>query len=746
MAIDPSTQLNTKTNSLSGSFPTIVFDIGGTHFRSACVWPDGTLSSLDISEAINFRTYPELSGAELREGMFDYIELHIRRLATNFGLAAGDVAVSFGGVMNADSGIVYGSGPLWGTSGVSFDLLAELRRRHPLFNWHVMNDVTAALHYHAYRLENLKSWNKLMVVTISTGIACRVYDRASKSVPTHPVYGIQGEIGHNEIAFVYNGKPIDLLCDCGTSNHLNAFCSGRGIDQVLRHLVDSGEIDSHSALYKTLTETHAPLSVGLSNAVALGDQEAQSILSAVTGPVASAVLNAITLDPGIDRVVLTGGVVRGFKGMYLDSLLHNLERTGIYIVSSQDPGYISSLLEEAQEDHNDGLRGAALAGSSSEGDRLRISEALNWTVDATIDSSYFIEERTGLFESNLSGEPLLRGVDSTAASLVIVDSRVMTLYGSRIKDFFDHAFHQYHVITCSGSERAKSTSTLTRLVKAFDELQIARRANPVIAIGGGALLDLVGFACSIYRRGIPYYRIPTTLIGIVDAGIGVKTGINFDKSKNKLGSYYGPKGVIIDLSFLATLPERHIVNGMAEILKMGLCKDVELFHLVESQGKDLVQNRIVNSIHGRKVVSLAISSMLEELIPNLWEHQLDRLVDFGHTFSPKIEMLTSSKLLHGEAVAIDMALCTVIAGLRGRLRVDERERILQTIEGIGLPIIDPICSTRSMGIALQETTIHRDGQQRVPLPTALGKCDFVNDITLEEIDRALDFLTRQRHA
>ena len=145
---------------------------------------------------------------------------------------------------------------------------------------------------------------------------------------------------------------------------------------------------------------------------------------------------------------------------------------------------------------------------------------------------------------------------------------------------------------------------------------IDRRREPVIGIGGGTLLDIVGFAASIYRRNTPYIRIPTTLIGIVDAGIGIKTGVNFGLGKNRIGTYAAPVVSYLDQSFLCTLDRRHVANGIAEILKMALIRSADMMSLLERHGKavlnaDLDRTDQTLTVETNKIITMAVQLMLK---------------------------------------------------------------------------------------------------------------------------------------
>ncbi|GAA0588405.1 sedoheptulose 7-phosphate cyclase [Streptomyces crystallinus] len=321
--------------------------------------------------------------------------------------------------------------------------------------------------------------------------------------------------------------------------------------------------------------------------------------------------------------------------------------------------------------------------------------------------------------------------------LLVVESTVDELYGDRLRAYGAARGLDYEIHVLTAHEQLKTMDAVFSVARAMDRFGIARRSEPVVALGGGVLMDVVGLACSLYRRSTPYVRVPTTLIGLVDAGVGAKTGVNFGPHKNRLGTYHPAAQTLLDPRFLATLDRRHLSNGMAEILKIALIKDRELFGLLETHGARLVGEHFQGgrrlSPVVREVLGRAVHGMLEELQGNLWESELERVVDYGHSFSPTLEMRALPELLHGEAVCLDMALTTLIAERRGLVRPKERRRILDVMRGLRLPIWHRLCEPAVLGEALVDTVRHRDGSQRLPLPAGIGDAVFVDDVTPGEL-------------
>ena len=373
---------------------------------------------------------------------------------------------------------------------------------------------------------------------------------------------------------------------------------------------------------------------------------------------------------------------------------------------------------------------------------VRNLDRYGWEVRATQDVRYSVQFYEGLF-SHTNAVLLRGGIGQTPACqrrLIVIDTRVLDLYGWEIEAYFRANRVQYRFLPLNTTEPEKTIDNVLRVVRALNEFGVNRRSDPLIAIGGGVLLDVAGFAASLYRRGLPYVRVPTTLMGLIDAGIGIKTGVNFEAHKNRIGTYFAPQRAYLDTTFLKTLDERHISNGIAEIIKMAIIKDARLFDLLEESVGTLIADRFSGRAEYQEILVRATVGMLEELSNNLWETILERVVDYGHTFSPTLEMAALPELLHGEAVAIDMALSLVLAAQRDLIDPHDLERALGLIDAYGLPTHHPLCEEELLMRALADTTSHRDGLQRVPLSHGIGGAGFVNDLTRAEIRNATGHL------
>ena len=366
-----------------------------------------------------------------------------------------------------------------------------------------------------------------------------------------------------------------------------------------------------------------------------------------------------------------------------------------------------------------------------------------WLVESQLPVSFKIKNSPGIFtKSNLD---LLEYGSQGASSrrLIVIDQALCPLYLNDATNYFAAHGVDIHVVAIQVDEEDKNLDTLMIVLNEIERFGLLRRAEPVIAIGGGVLLDIVGMAAGLYRRGVPYIRVPTTLVGLVDASVGAKTGINFQSRRNRLGSYFPPIASYLDKSFLRTLDPLEISSGLGEVLKMAVIKDQGLFKILELNGKKLLDTKFQDSEYADEVINRAVQGMKEELENNLWETNLKRTVDFGHSFSPVLEMRSIERtelvsLTHGQAVTIDVIYSSVISCQRGLIHENELIRIARTARNMGLPTDHELFREPLMILeALNDTMKHRNGSQNLPVPTSIGSSTFLNDLTLEDIKKGV---------
>lgn len=363
------------------------------------------------------------------------------------------------------------------------------------------------------------------------------------------------------------------------------------------------------------------------------------------------------------------------------------------------------------------------------------------TVKGERSYSYTITKTENVFD--IDNDALLSGGDANAGArrFVIIDKNVYGLYRLQIERYFGKRGVVTNIKIVDAGDRHKSETSYISLFGDLCEYDLKRRSEPIIAIGGGVVTDLAGFVASTYRRGIPHLKVPTTLMGYVDASVGIKTGVNFGPFKNRMGSFEIPAGVILDKSFLKTLDRRNFINGIGEIVKLAVILDAGLFENLECGGASLVSNKFQDEM-GQIVLDKSILGMVRELSPNLYETELQRKVDFGHTFSLAIESASDYEIMHGEAVAIDILFSSFLSLQRGLLSVREFERIVALYEFLGLPMWSCHITPDLLWGGVRERMMHRDGKQLIPVPTTIGVCDFINDLRWDEIRSAVEALER----
>ena len=326
----------------------------------------------------------------------------------------------------------------------------------------------------------------------------------------------------------------------------------------------------------------------------------------------------------------------------------------------------------------------------------------------------------------------------------IVLDKNLGIYKPAITSYFSRYGIETQIVSFESGEANKTLWKTVELLEDLEKFPIRRRDEPLIAIGGGVLTDVVGFAASVYRRGVPHIKIPTTLMGYVDAAVGIKCGVNFNNHKNRLGSFEPPLKVLLDPAFLQTQSDRHTLNGVGEIIKLAIILDAELFKRLEQMGNSCVQKKFQGS-DCREILDRSINIMIDELAPNLYEENLSRAVDFGHTFSLAYEMESGHDLLHGEAVVIDMVLSAFLANIKGVLSADDLTRMLNLIRTFGYDFPQVHLGSEILWESVLERQKHRNGSQRIPLPCTIGGHIFANDVTFQELNKANSFLKGWMH-
>ncbi len=332
-------------------------------------------------------------------------------------------------------------------------------------------------------------------------------------------------------------------------------------------------------------------------------------------------------------------------------------------------------------------------------------------------------------------------------SLVVTTPTVHRLYGDQVSAALSGQ-SQLLVLDCD--ESSKDLAQVERVCSRACSMSLSR-TGVLIGLGGGVCTDIATVAAAWIRRGVEHVRVPTTLVGLVDAGIGYKGAINFQGYKSYLGSFHAPRHVLIAPAFLHSLPPKHLREGFAEIIKIAVVCDAELFDLVELHAAELIRTAFRSpGTQGADLIWRAVQRMLEELEQNPFEDQTyERLVDFGHTFSPLIESASAHRLSHGEAVAIDIALTMLICEEMGLVESAPARRVLALLSALNLPVYSPLLTADLCKKSLQQAALHRGGRPNLVLPTAIGAACFLDSVTTvdtELLGRALRRLEAQHRS
>ncbi|MCC6738481.1 MAG: 3-dehydroquinate synthase [Planctomycetia bacterium] len=342
------------------------------------------------------------------------------------------------------------------------------------------------------------------------------------------------------------------------------------------------------------------------------------------------------------------------------------------------------------------------------------------------ERSYPVAIGRGLLPS--LGRRCRTALGRTAAALVIADTNTEARYGRVAAAALESSGFAARLATVPAGESSKSTARLEGLWAALAAANAGRDAL-VVAVGGGVVGDLAGFAAATWNRGVDFVQVPTTLLAMVDASIGGKTGINLRQGKNLVGAFHQPRLVLADLDALKTLPDREYRAGLAEVVKYGLIGDPKLFGLLERSASDILLRRptLLESIVARCVAHKARIVAADER-----EGGLRMLLNLGHTFGHAIEAATGyRKYLHGEAVAIGLCAAATLAGNSG---VEPRVRAL--VKSLGLPDRAPgLDPAKLRGLAAGDKKA-RGGKVRYVVCERVGKARVAADLGEAEVARA----------
>jgi predicted NBD/HSP70 family sugar kinase len=352
------TRAQRREADISGGSDTIfVIDVGGTWVRSG-TWERGRgllphSVRKEPTAAYLDKDHPDPLGHQL-----------LRMLVHLVPPGTPRSSVSLGAAMHQTKGTLYASAPLSGQSTAVFPLVQELRETRPETEWHLVNDVTAALLAYQDGSPDAAG-DKVLVTTVSTGIAARLYLPDLKGVPLDAA-GLQGEIGHLPAAT----SQLDLKCACGGMNHVASYSSGPGIQQTAQALMQKNPSESRRSIISRWPD-HATFEHAFASALDASDSFAHLILQTAIQPLADVFSYALTIDPSIDRLVLVGGVIEAIGDHYRESIIARMASDGIYLTPALSPDWVSSKVQTSAGDPNANLLGAAVFSEKGHQEQLK---------------------------------------------------------------------------------------------------------------------------------------------------------------------------------------------------------------------------------------------------------------------------------------------------------------------------------------------------------------------------------------
>lgn len=326
---------------------------------------------------------------------------------------------------------------------------------------------------------------------------------------------------------------------------------------------------------------------------------------------------------------------------------------------------------------------------------------------------------------------------------VITNDRVAPLYLDPLRHSLDSNGIATVAVVVPDGEAHKNWTTLNRI---FNELLAHRcdRTTALIALGGGVVGDLAGFAAAVYQRGVPYVQVPTTLLAQVDSSVGGKTAINHPEVKNLIGAFYQPAAVISDTDTLSTLPARELAAGLAEVIKYGLIRDADFFDWLEANMARLVRR---DSAALAYAIERSCANKAEVVAQDERETGLRALLNFGHTFGHAIESGTGyGTWLHGEAVAAGMMAATRLSLRLGLVGEEVVERVAAVLAAAGLPVRAP-----DFGVSRYLELMGHDkkvegGRARFVVLQRIGQALVTNEVPRETLAGVLNEATAPAHA
>ena len=325
-------------------------------------------------------------------------------------------------------------------------------------------------------------------------------------------------------------------------------------------------------------------------------------------------------------------------------------------------------------------------------------------------------------------------IPKSSKLMLISDRNVFALAGERVLSILRDAGFMVESAVVPGGEGCKNLTVTAWLYEQMLVYGLDRKST-VLALGGGIVGDVAGFAAATYMRGVGYIQIPTTLLALVDSSVGGKTGVNLPQGKNLVGAFYQPGLVFADIAFIGSLSDKEYLTGLAEVIKYGIIWDESLFtYLEENKGKVMSRDRdcLID------IVARCCDIKAEIVGKDEKESGLRALLNMGHTFGHAFESLTDYKgFTHGEAVAVGMIYAARLAVARSLISQSESDRISSLIKSYGLPVAYGDLSAGDIIASMYRDKKTVGGKIKFVVPIGIGQSEIITDVTEEQMMEVL---------
>ncbi len=333
----------------------------------------------------------------------------------------------------------------------------------------------------------------------------------------------------------------------------------------------------------------------------------------------------------------------------------------------------------------------------------------------------------------------MENINAPKKLLIVTDTNVEKLYAGEVKEKLTEAGYDCAVYAFPAGEQHKNMDALLGICGACIKNELDRKSM-IVALGGGVVGDMAGFAAAIYMRGIDFVQVPTTLLSQSDSSVGGKTGIDFLEGKNILGAFHQPRMVYINVNTLKTLPEREFVSGMGEVIKHGIIKDAEFYEFLKNNSEK------VRSLDTEVLIKMAKRNCgikAEVVECDEKENGLRAILNFGHTIGHAVESALGFSLTHGECVGLGMEAVFYIAVKRGMIDESELRNVEETLSEYGFSLKVKLPEPEKIYSFMRRDKKKVDGKLKFVLPVRIGEVVRTTDVNDDEILEAISYISKR---